>query len=232
MSWVNHISFWTNPAIQAAANIAGATGVGHVTGGQRGATIGFVASTFFTLARPPVIARTVWRTGNLLRIGAPLAAGGRSVFSVAPLRTVLTGGAQKAGGLGASSATAGDARGAMSAVAGVGFAESQGWVEEGTTDDLADLYLSVVGLGDRSTLGALADWSGVGEDRVGVLDLPELLLIAPDSQRAVPNNAAGIPAGTVISTTTGRPRTWGEENPHSPFNPFTGEENPHYTGHW
>ena len=60
-------------------------------------------------------------------------------------------------------------------------------------------------------------------------DIPELLREQNAAWQAVPGNAAGLPAGTQIDPTTGRPTTtWESQNPHRPFNPFTGEANPYY----
>ena len=178
--------------------IAGATGTGLVFGGKRGAAIGAAASTFFSLATPGMISTTVWRTAQSLRIGAPLLAGGRSLISWLP-KTIVTGGAEAAGGIGAGSLVAGYTVGALAGTAIVGVGESQGVFTKGSTDDVADLYLSIVGFGDRSPKKAAEDLG------VALYSLPGLVE-KEYSMKAVPNNAAGYPEGTVIDPLTGRPK--------------------------
>ena len=60
-------------------------------------------------------------------------------------------------------------------------------------------------------------------------DIPELIREQNAAWQAVPGNAAGIAAGTQIDPVTGRPSTtWESQNPHRPYNPFTGEANPFF----
>jgi len=80
--------------------------------------------------------RGAWATSNFLRIGSPLAAGGRAIMAFG----------SSAGGMGAGTAVASVAAGAVIGAgvgtAIVGVAEKKGLVYEGATRDVAEMYLS------------------------------------------------------------------------------------------
>jgi hypothetical protein len=179
--------------------VAGATGTGAVFGGKRGATIGLAASTFFSLATPEMVSTAIWRTSQSLRIGAPLAGGGRSLIAINPLAGAKEAAGKKVGGLGAGALVAGYTIGALAGTAIVGYGEKEGVFTEGSTDDVSDLYLSLVGFGDRSATKAATDLYD------SLTSLPSLLE-KEYSMKAVPNNAGGYPEGTVIDSNTGRPK--------------------------
>jgi len=80
--------------------------------------------------------RGAWATSNFLRIGSPLAAGGRAIMAFG----------SSAGGMGAGTAVASVAAGAVigagAGTAIVAVAEHKGLVYEGATKDVGEMYLS------------------------------------------------------------------------------------------
>jgi len=114
------------------------TGVGvGIRGGNLYEVVGWTALTtgLTTAAGSGSFWRGAWGLSNWVRVGAPLASGGRAV--------VATGAA--AGGMGVGTAVAavgaGTVLGAATGTGIVAVAENQGVVYEGATGDVLDLYL-------------------------------------------------------------------------------------------
>lgn len=208
---MNHISFLFTPVGHYITRLAAATGIGGIAGGQKGAVIGAATTTFFTLASPAIITQTLWRTAQAIRIGAPLAGvGGRSILSIVPRAGAMQAAGKKPGGVGSGALVVGYALGAGVGTGLVYAAEKAGWVEEGSAENLGDMYLSLATpFGTKSSGEAAKEFIGWGE-RVGISDIPRLLnekaLEERRAQQAVAGNAAGIPEGTVIDPSTGLPR--------------------------
>jgi len=114
------------------------TGVGvGIRGGNLYEVVGWTAITtgLSTAAGSGAFWRGAWGLSNWVRVGAPLASGGRAV--------IATGSA--AGGMGVGTAVAAASTGyVLGAATGTGIvavAEHQGIVYEGATADVIDLYL-------------------------------------------------------------------------------------------
>lgn len=128
------------------------------------------------------IAAALTISATMLGPARVLTAGG-ILFNVANwVRIAPRGGA----GLGLGSLTVGYVGGALAGTAIVGVMESQGLVPKGSTDDVAELYIGVAKLEPDALLEAAA---------IPVRFAHELYKQGNEN-RAVPNNAAGIPAGT------------------------------------
>jgi len=128
--------WWQIPRYALQIGVGTGVGVGLSGGSFREALLYSALSTgISTVAGKGGFWRGAWGLSNWIRLGAPLASGGRAV--------VATGSAAGGMGLGtaAGAVVAGTVIGAATGTAVVAVAEQQGVVYEGATADVLDLYL-------------------------------------------------------------------------------------------
>lgn len=129
---------------QLAWRLAGASGVGYVVGGKRGAVAAAGATIFFSTVSPRMATKGIWYAAQSLRVGAPLATGGRSVVAFNPLAGPRQARGVRVGGVGAGAAVVGYTLGSVAGTATVWALEEAGLVQEGSTEDVVDLYIGFV----------------------------------------------------------------------------------------
>lgn len=163
--------------------LSGASGAGYVLGGKRGAVVGAGVTTFFSFVSAKTATTGIWYAAQSVRIGARLSTGGFTPLAFNPRAGWIEKAGGKAGGIGAGAAAAGYLLGSVAGTGVVYGLEKAGLVQEGSTEDVIDLYVGFV----TNPISTSVDFATT------IYRGAEVLINDPEPSYTIPsNNAAGI----------------------------------------